>query len=175
MGRKPWTARVTVEESPIYLSTTALCSAGMYRHSSGTSAISSWPLSDGSSLGSLRFQIRSDWRGLHLFIPRQVLAFGGMLRMGDGQTIRLTTTQPHFGGQRFWFVCGCGRRSGRLYLPAGETLFRCRLCCDLTYQSAQEHNTKWAKIRPWVEWWAKETSSPATSRRNPRRLPSRSA
>jgi hypothetical protein len=37
----------------------------------------------------------------------------------------------------------------RLYLPTGETVFRCRLCCDLTYLSSQEHNTR--HLRPFLE------------------------
>ncbi|HEY2466817.1 MAG TPA: hypothetical protein VGI45_03100 [Terracidiphilus sp.] len=71
--------------------------------------------------------------------------------MGNGQTIRLTTTRPHFGGKRFWFLCECGKRAGRLYLPTGQTVFRCRLCYDLTFESAQQHNTRWEKMRPWLE------------------------
>jgi hypothetical protein len=38
--------------------------------------------------------------------------------------VGLTTTRPHFGGLRWWFVCPlsvegtrCGRRVGKLYLP----------------------------------------------------------
>src|SRR5437016_5711621 len=40
--------------------------------------------------------------------------------------VELTTTQPRFGGLRWWFVCPlivssreCGRRVGKLYLPPG--------------------------------------------------------
>jgi hypothetical protein len=155
VGRERWTSRLTVEESPIHLSTAALCSAGAFRLPATTSAIVSWPLSDGSSLGSLRFEIRADWRGPYLFFCRQDFAFGGKLRMGNGQMIRITTTRPHFGGKRFWFVCECGRRAGRLYLPTGQAVFRCRLCYDLTYQSAQEHNTRNAKLRVFLEMFCK--------------------
>lgn len=143
MGRKPWTSRLTVEECPIHLSTAAFCTAGIFKTAAGTSFTVSWPLSNGESLGKLQFEVRADWRGRNL------------IAMGSGQTIRLATTRPHFGGERFWFVCGCGKRAGRLYLPSGETVFRCRLCYDLTFQSAQEHKTRWAKMRPWFEsLWA---------------------
>jgi hypothetical protein len=151
MGRQPWTSRLTVEESPIHLSTEALCAAGAFQLPAGARATVSWPLSNGASLGSLRFEIRDDWRGPHLFICPQVFAFGGKSWMGNGQVIRLIKTQPHFGGQRFWFRCECGRRAGRLYLPTGETFFRCRRCHDLTYQSSQEHNTRAAKDRKLIE------------------------
>jgi hypothetical protein len=60
----------------------------------------------------------------------------------DQQTIPLLTTQPNLGGQRFWFQCECGRRVGRLYLPGGQRVFRCRQCYDLTYESAQTHGNR---------------------------------
>jgi hypothetical protein len=57
----------------------------------------------------------------------------------------LTTTRPRFGGLRWWFLCPlggrgpvCGRRVGKLYLPAGGLYFGCRRCHDLTYTSCQE-------------------------------------
>jgi hypothetical protein len=62
----------------------------------------------------------------------------------DGQEdirlpVRLQTTRPTLGGQRWWFACPlqCGRRVGKLYLPAGGRLFGCRRCYDLTYESSQ--------------------------------------
>lgn len=61
------------------------------------------------------------------------------------EPIRLTTTQPHFGGLRWWFLCPlivngqpCGHRVGKLYLPPGANYYGCRHCYDLTYSSAQE-------------------------------------
>jgi hypothetical protein len=59
--------------------------------------------------------------------------------------VRLTTTRPHFGGLRWWFLCPlladgwpCLRRVGKLYLPPGAWYFGCRQCHDLTYTSCQE-------------------------------------
>jgi hypothetical protein len=153
MGREPWTSRLTVEECPIHLSAAEFNRSGVFRLPDGTSFTVSWPLSNGSSLGSLRAEMRADWRGPHLL-------------MGDGQMIRLTTTRPHWGGERFWFRCECGRRSGRLYLPTGETVFRCRPCYDLTYQSAQEHNTRAAKDRELIEYcWQLRASAEARARK----------
>ena len=145
MGREPWTSRLTVEECPIHLSAAAFNRSRVFRLPAGTSFTVSWPLSNGSSLGSLRVEMRADWRGPHLFI-------------GDGQIIRLTTTRPHWGGERFWFRCECSRRSGRLYLPAGEAVFRCRPCYELTYRSAQEHNTRAAKGRELIEYFREQTA-----------------
>ena len=55
------------------------------------------------------------------------------------------TTQPHFGGLRWWFSCpriingkACGRRVGKLYRPPGDRDFACRHCLDLTYESCQK-------------------------------------
>jgi hypothetical protein len=50
--------------------------------------------------------------------------------------------RPHLGGRRFWFVCGCGMRAGRLFLPPGQRAFRCRHCHSLTYRSAREHDQR---------------------------------
>jgi hypothetical protein len=49
--------------------------------------------------------------------------------------ISLDATKPPVGGKRWWFVCPCGRRVGKLYLPRGERRFGCRHCYDLTYWS----------------------------------------
>jgi hypothetical protein len=64
-------------------------------------------------------------------------------------TVELTTTRPHFGGQRFWFRCPmvtngvpCRKRVAKLYLPSGGRYFGCRICYDLTYRSAQEHDKR---------------------------------
>ena len=52
-------------------------------------------------------------------------------------TIRLSKTACHLGGERLWFCCpGCGRRAAKLYLYAPR--FRCRRCLRLPYASQQE-------------------------------------
>lgn len=57
--------------------------------------------------------------------------------------ILLTKTMPNFGGVRYWFLCpGCNRRVGILYKPVGEIFFKCRHCHNLTYQSAQAHDSR---------------------------------
>jgi hypothetical protein len=62
------------------------------------------------------------------------------------ERVRLLSTQPYFGGVRWWFACPfsskdrepCGRRVSKLYLPPGEQRFGCRRCHALTYKSSQE-------------------------------------
>jgi hypothetical protein len=59
--------------------------------------------------------------------------------------IRLMTSQPTYGGHRWWFVCplvrrdgGSPRRVAKLYLPPGERYFGSRAGYGLTYTSCQE-------------------------------------
>jgi hypothetical protein len=68
--------------------------------------------------------------------------------------IRLVTTEPRFGGLRWWFICSlslngraCGRRVRKLYLPPGGRYFGCRHCYNLTYRSAQEHDKRVDALR----------------------------
>jgi hypothetical protein len=76
-------------------------------------------------------------------------------RSAEGQqetldyAVDLTTTEPPFGGLRWWFVCPltvngrpCNRRVGKLYLPPGARYFGCRHCHRLTYTSSQEHDKR---------------------------------
>jgi|SRR5208283_3598141 len=59
-------------------------------------------------------------------------------RDGTEQKLKLTTTEPFFGGTRYWFSCpGCARRVAILYLPFGADFFACRYCYSLTYASCQ--------------------------------------
>jgi len=84
-------------------------------------------------------------------------------RLRDGEqialTVALTTTRPNYGGLRWWFLCPirdrsgrvCGRRAGKLYMPAGEAHFGCRVCHELTYQSHQEHRCGLGLLGPLAE------------------------
>ena len=51
--------------------------------------------------------------------------------------IFLTPIPCHYGGVRYWFLCPCcGRRAGKLYVPADGRSLRwgCRHCYHLTYE-----------------------------------------
>ena len=72
--------------------------------------------------------------------------------------VRLQTTRPYFGGQRWWFTCPlfvngfkCDRRVRKLYLPPSARYFGCRHCYNLTYRSAQEHDKRvdFFRKHPW--------------------------
>lgn len=49
--------------------------------------------------------------------------------------------EMHFGGERAWLTCICGRRTKALHNPPESAVFRCRECHDLTYKSCQESHT----------------------------------
>ena len=55
------------------------------------------------------------------------------------QTIHTISTQVKPRGARCWFICpGCQKRVGKLYIPPGESYFKCRNCYNLTYKSQKE-------------------------------------
>lgn len=153
MGRRPWTLRLTVEEC-LCLNVTELRVAGTFDATPGTKGSISWESGlEGIRFGPLRFEAWKDWAGsVAIRVPAQRLNLAGMSMRSPGQTVRLAVTRPHFGGERCWFLCECGKRVGRLYLPPEQSIFRCRHCHDLTYRSAQEHNTRAEKDREWVEY-----------------------
>ncbi len=58
--------------------------------------------------------------------------------------IRWTTTTPHYGGQRYWWLCPiCHQSCAHLY---GGKLFACRRCQHLTYESAQTGDPRRERI-----------------------------
>lgn len=157
MGRQPWTSRLTVEKCTIFLCATRLRQLGFFRSSLENRGTLEWQHVCGDLVGTLRYRMiyDRDSNVVALFFPRQMFNFDPP-HEGLGQTIHFTSTQPNWGGVRYWFECECGRRSGRLYLPPGETFFRRRPCYDLTFQSSQEHSKKWDQLRPFAEWYAAE-------------------
>jgi LSD1 subclass zinc finger protein len=58
------------------------------------------------------------------------------------QWVKMEAVPRHFGGRMYLFVCQCGRRALRLYLPPGSEEFRCRACHNLTYKSVQQHDSR---------------------------------
>ena len=63
------------------------------------------------------------------------------------QLIEMQSTRPAFGGLRWWFLCpSCYRRSGKLYAPGQYSLFKCRVCYDLSYESAQNAGAFYYRI-----------------------------
>ena len=53
--------------------------------------------------------------------------------------VRLTNSPCHYGGARWWWRCPLsGKRAAKLYLPVGASVFACRQCYGLAYQSQRE-------------------------------------
>lgn len=53
--------------------------------------------------------------------------------------VNLTTTNPHYGGLRWWFICPAnGSRVAKLYSPNGGDIFASRKAYNLAYQSQHE-------------------------------------
>ena len=71
--------------------------------------------------------------------------------------VRVASTQPHFGGWRWWWICPnvtCGRRVGKLYSPPGAIYFACRHCYRLSYESCNEshkYDSLWKRLGFGVE------------------------
>ncbi len=147
MGRFPWTTRLTVEECPIQL-----CARLFHRNgiiNSLPNTIWTMTFRDGDRLfASLDFVLI--WGGLnnwsiYLRCPAEP---GDFRDLDHAQRIRISVERLHLGGQRYWFVCECKRASGKLYLPPGQTIFRCRKCYNLAYRSSQTHDKKMDGMRP---------------------------
>jgi len=140
MGRHRWTSRLTVEECSIVLCAANFYRAGTFRCDAGTTCTATWTDGFGLPLGRIECRLVSGGAtGLALYISPQ---YAGTSIVVDEQTIEVTTVRPHLGGVRFWFLCGCGKSVGRLYLPPGQRAFRCRHCHNLTYESAQTHDQR---------------------------------
>lgn len=72
------------------------------------------------------------------------------LRQHNPLEVRFTSSVPHFGGQRYWFLCpSCGKQVGKLYQPNLANKFECRHCHCLTYTSSQTHNNRYKKPLPF--------------------------
>jgi hypothetical protein len=60
-------------------------------------------------------------------------------------SVALEHTVTAFGAERVWLSCPrCRTPRRKLYLPPGETLFLCRICHDLTYESRQRRGDTYA-------------------------------
>ncbi|MBW8017797.1 MAG: hypothetical protein FVQ82_16615 [Planctomycetes bacterium] len=103
-----------------------------------------------------------DWRD----VAGGVVASAVVRLDGDGLIVKygsmeyrieLKRTFCRFGGVRYWFLCPavkdevyCGNRVTKLFMPPGGSVFGCRACYDLTYQSCQESH-KYDKVFGHIE------------------------
>jgi hypothetical protein len=145
MGRHRWTNRLTVEDCQFVLDVLEFHRAGTLACAHGTISTLKWKIpGDVCSLGRLECRVEHGGpTGLALYLRRQCVRLNIIV---EQQMIPVTIVRPHLGGKRFWFVCACGTRAGRLYLPPGQRVFGCRDCCNLTYRSAQTHDQRICRL-----------------------------
>ncbi len=141
MGRHHWTNRLTVEDCQFVLDVSEFHRAGTLASPNGTISTLKWTIpGDLCSLGRLECRVEhSGSTGLALYVRRQCVRLNVVV---EPQLIPVGSVRPHLGGKRFWFQCGCGKRVGRVYMPPGHQVFRCRHCYNLTYRSAQTHDQR---------------------------------
>jgi hypothetical protein len=153
MGRQKWTNRLTVEECPILLCMNAFYRGGLFDVPPGSPMMVTWPGIEGWSPTTRMecYLAHSGSSGLRIVIPDQLARPGFSF---EAQSIRLTRTRPHLGGERYWFLCDCARRAGRIYLPPGQRIFRCRRCYYLTYRSAQTHDQREYDLARDMSQWS---------------------
>lgn len=61
--------------------------------------------------------------------------------------VGLESTPSNLRGLRWWWLCpDCGRRCLKLYLPPRSRHFACRVCHDLSYESAQSSRASYYKL-----------------------------
>jgi hypothetical protein len=77
--------------------------------------------------------------------------------------LRLTTTKPHYGGFRHWFLCPhCDSRVAKLYPYLPARTYACRTCLGLVYRVQYRKGWRDAFFRRIWKW---RDSSPAYRRR----------
>ncbi len=112
-----------------------------------------------ATIGSYEFTLTIE-AGEPIFRLRYFVGSEGMQENVD-LSMPLVTSRPNFGGVRWWFLCPltvdgkpCRRRVSKLYLPYARSLFGCRNCHRLTYQSVQTHDKRLKIIKedPLAMW-----------------------
>ena len=140
VGRPRWTTRLTVEDC-LPLDIESFRHAGTIPSTQlGASGEMFWTSPSGIPLGGLDYVTQTTWHATKIHIRDQVIVWRSQPIEIPEQRIEITTSKTNFGGERYWFYCGCWRQVGKLYLPPGKTIFRCRRCYNLTYRSAQQHD-----------------------------------
>lgn len=92
---------------------------------------------------------RTGQRALNFFVRVVITGAGADLRHPYGQAfVGLESTPSNLGrGSRFWWLCpDCGRRCLKLYLPPRARHFACRVCHDLSYESAQSSRASYYEL-----------------------------
>jgi len=144
------TKRLTTDDC-LAFDASRLLGAGIFHAEPGTLCSADWPANDTySSLGRIVFTLVTDDNGqLFLGVLQGYLSALMGQQAISKQTVEIVTTNCHFGGHRFWFLCPltkngvpCKRRVRVLYWHSDAPFFGCRSCHDLTYESSQTHDKR---------------------------------
>jgi hypothetical protein len=118
----------TLVEDCICLDISALRKGGYLKPKGAITVPWSWKCRDGFvTKAVLDINMADETYG-----PRIFVQIGGVEKP---QLVYLECTSPHFGGERWWFICFTGSRCSKLYLPHGGSAFQCREALSLTYTS----------------------------------------
>lgn len=119
----------------------------------GKSVSVNWVNDLGEDAGSAVITLQLDGNGNTSHLR---LDFGGSVTV-TGQVIQVVTTACFYGGVRYWLLCPavkdgvlCENRVGVLYLPPGGSVFACRHCWGLTYESCQQSH-KYDRVCEHIE------------------------
>jgi len=93
---------------------------------------------DGKPIAHMDYERKSD----SVHIPAQPLTLRPVRAIDTHYLPLSDTTQPDNDAVQQWFLCCCGHRVAKLYLPPGQREFRCRHCYKLTHRSAQTHDSR---------------------------------
>ena len=95
----------------------------------------SWSYGKDDPAGSISYEANMSDR----YDPKLILIYTrgtGDKKENVRQEVRLTFTEPHFGGKRWWLICPYRHiRCGKLYLPGGGDRFASRKAWRLGYNS----------------------------------------
>jgi hypothetical protein len=146
-GNRRAKRKITVEEC-LRISSNRWMRLGILRPGSRRSGSLTWPEADGGNF-TVRYKVNTVDSSPSVQLSYSWVWGDSSEEQSAHYTVRLTTTQPYFGGMRWWFVCPlgvggqrCKRRVGKLYLPERARHFGCRHCHRLTYTTCQESHQR---------------------------------
>ena len=137
-GRSWGFGKTTVEDCVSLNINPLVRGRALYAGIHGFGTISWTSTRTGKETASLGYEVNT----LDLSFP-WIRLFYTITRTGEKVDLKiwLETTQPYFGGHRWWFTCplmNCNRRVAILHRPPWRRYYGCRYCHDLTYRSCQE-------------------------------------
>jgi hypothetical protein len=144
-------SRPTVQQCLYFLSAERMQRDGVFRCRVGSIWSTTFRDSSTQAIKAvLRYSVQLASCGLALSVDPEIGDYTPPeLKLPGRYRIPIASTRPHLGGTRYWFECPllcsgqpCGRRVGKLWMPARGAVFGCRQCYGLTYRSCQQHDKR---------------------------------